>query len=188
MFSKKFGCIVLLFLPVFSLQAETIENDISSAVYSIKVNGAVDVQLQANAQNNHFTVSYDGEPSSKVTEEYKNGVLSIQSSGVFHDKPLLELHLINAPSEFSVDGVSDSDLQIENAHSLNINLSGVSKAKLTGQADALIFKLSGTSSIDIVGFSAKEITGSLDGISSVYAKKSAPLKVEKQGISNIYYQ
>jgi hypothetical protein len=188
MLSKKFGWVVLLFLPVFSLQAETIENDISSVVNSVQVNGAVDVQLHANAQNNHFKVSYDGEPSSKVTVEHKNGVLSVQSSGVFHNKPLLELHLTTAPSEFSVEGVSDSELQIENAHSLNISLSGVSKAKLTGQGDTLIFKLSGTSSIDIVDYSATEITGSLEGISSVYAKKSAPLKVEKQGISNIYYQ
>ena len=175
-------------MPAFTLQAETIEEDISSVVHSVQVNGAVDVQLQANAQNNHFKVSYDGEKNSKVTVVHKNGVLSVQSNGVFHNKPLLELHLTSAPSEFSVEGVSDSDLHIENSQSLSINLSGVSKAKLTGYGDTLTFKLSGTSSIDIVDFSAKEITGSLEGISSVYAKESALLKVEKEGISNVYYK
>lgn len=122
MFSKRFGWVVLLFLSAFTLQAETIEQDISSAVHSVQVNGAVDVQLQTNAQNNHVKVSYEGEKNSKVTVEHKNGVLSVQSSGVFHNKPLLELNLITVPSEFSVEGVSNSDLHIENAQSLSINI------------------------------------------------------------------
>jgi hypothetical protein len=176
----------LLYLWGFNLYAETIEGEISSPINSVKINGVIDVQLHTNSEKNYFKISYDSDKNSKVTLNNKEDVLYVQSDGKFHNKPSIEINLINL-LEYTTNGINNSVLYINSDKSLIIDLNGVNQAKIIGYSASLIFRLSGTSNINIIDYSATEIAGYLKGISSIYANKLTPLKITKQGISKIYY-
>lgn len=168
--------------------AETVEANLLSPIQSVEVNGTIDVELNNNAKTDHFRATYEGEKRSNVTVENKNGILHVQTNGVFHNKPHLKIDLSNEPLAYSANGVGESVLSINSERAFNVNLSGVNKAKVIGQSRKIVFKLSGTSSIDLTDYSAKEFEGYLDGVSSVYIKENAPLTIQKNGIGKVYYK
>jgi len=180
--------ITLLILSISIVNAETLENNIPSSVRDIKINGTVDVELNTNTKTNHFKVAYEGEKNSTVTVENKNGILYVQSNGVFSSKPHLKIDLVNSPLEYSANGVGESVLYINSETNFNITLNGVNKAKLIGKSDSIHFTLQGTSTIDVADYSANAFQGDLNGISSVYIKETAPFTFQKSGISNIHYK
>lgn len=185
-FKKLFVLFFVLGSP--SVYSTSLEATIAPEIQKVQVNGAIDVELNSHASSNDYKVTYEGEKESIVTVENKNGILFVQSNGVFHEKPRLKINMVDAPLEYSASGIGESILHIHSENDFNIALNGVSKAKLIGQSDSIHFKLQGTSSIDLLNYSAKDFKGEMEGISSVYIKEKAPLTIQKSGISKVYYK
>lgn len=166
--------------------AKTIDMDITSPIQRIEVNGAMDIELTANVTRNHIQVIYDDKNGQVVVDD-KNGLLTIRSEGVFNSKPSAKINLIDAPLYYATSGIVQSILHFESENDVNIDIDGVSKAKIKGRSANIFFKLSGTSSLDLIEYTANSFKGYLSGISSLYINKDSPLIVEKQGISKIIY-
>ena len=187
LFLKNSSIIFLILISPIA-HSTVLEETINPAIQKVQINGTMDVELNSYANINNYKVTYEGEKNSTVTVENKNGILYVQSNGVFSSKPHLKIDLVNSPLEYSANGVGESVLYINSETNFNITLNGVNKAKLIGKSDSIHFTLQGTSTIDVVDYSAKAFQGDLNGISSVYIKETAPFTFQKSGISNIHYK
>ena len=180
--------IVFLILVSSTAHSTALEETINPAIQKVQINGTMDVELNSHANSNNYKVIYEGEKESIVTVENKNGWLVVKSNGVFHEKPRLKINMVDAPLEYSASGIGESILNINSNNDFHIMLNGVNKAKLIGQSDNIHFKLQGTSSIDLLNYSAKDFKGEIEGVSSLYIKEKAHLTIQKTGISKVYYK
>ncbi|MES3018568.1 MAG: head GIN domain-containing protein [Bacteroidota bacterium] len=120
----------------------------------------------------------------KIYIDYKD-INSIRAGGVTH---LFSQNVINAEKlDLEVSGVSNAKLEIKTKE-LNVQGSGTSNVTLTGSADAVNARTSGVANIKAYELSAQSVKSESSGASNIYVAVSKTISAKASGASNINYK
>ncbi len=120
----------------------------------------------------------------KIYIDYKE-INSIKASGVTH---VTAQNAITADKmDLQIAGVSSAKLEIKTKE-LNIESSGTSNITLTGSADVLNAKTTGVSNIKAYDLTAQTVRSDSSGASNIYVAASKSISAKASGASNINYK
>lgn len=153
----------------------------------IDVGGVFLVEVTAQKE---FSVEVEADDNllQHIRTEVRNGVLHIETERKISPSTKMRVR-INAPdiNDLDISGVANVTVADIKNSSLNIDSSGASKIKVTGETSKLTVDVSGATKIDAENLSTVDATVDASGASVVTVNVSGELKGDTSGASKVLY-
>ncbi|PYS45997.1 MAG: hypothetical protein DMF68_20530 [Acidobacteria bacterium] len=157
------------------------------AFTSVNISGAYDVEIVAQKEQ---SVEIEGDDNllPLIKTEVKNGVLEIGNSQSISTKRNLRVR-ISVPKldAISTSGASDIVITGVKSDEFNIESSGASNLKMSGEAKSIVIKTSGAGEIDAKDLRAEKVNITSTGAATADVYASEELRASVSGAGDVNY-
>lgn len=154
-----------------------------------KVNAGGAVNVEISIQNDYsVSIETDDNLLENIKTEISGNTLKIYSEGKISPTKAVNIKIsMPAIEGLDISGASSANVPNIKADSFEIEVSGASKAKISGEAKSLKANANGASSIDAENLKAESVDVEASGASTATVSPINELKTEVSGASNVYY-
>jgi hypothetical protein len=155
---------------------------------SVKVSGAIAVEVAAAQNNFAVEVEADDNLLENVKTEVRGDTLRIYTEGRFSSRSPIRVRVSMPQIEwFEVSGASSGNLTNIQNESLTLEASGASKIKVQGETRELRVDLSGASKLDADNLKSENVLVEAGGASCANVFVSNEINADASGASTIRY-
>ncbi len=153
--------------------------------HAVSVGGTGDVDIVVGGEKS-VTVTFDDNLLEMVRTEVVNGELRITTSGSYSSKVGLDIQVtVPTLDAVSVSGVGDLTVANVSGPLMNVSISGVGKATMSGEVDELDVSVSGTGDAHLKDLKAKKVKVRSSGVGGAIVHATESVDASASGTSDI---
>jgi hypothetical protein len=158
-----------------------------AAFTGVDFGGAIEVEIAAQKEQS-VEVEGDDNILPLIETEVRDGILYISNKERFSIRNRIKVRIgVDELNSLNVSGASKTTAANVKADKFDLNISGASKAEISGEAIELTANASGASKINAEGFKVKRADVDASGASTIMVNASEDLDANASGASKIRY-
>jgi Putative auto-transporter adhesin, head GIN domain len=158
-----------------------------AAFKAVNISGAYEVEIVAQKEQG-LEIEGDDNLLPLIRTEVNDGVLNISNEKSFSTRNPIRVR-ISVPQLDAISTSGASDLVVSNVKSeaFNIDTSGASNIKISGEAKAFDLGMSGAGEVDAKDLRAQMVSVNSSGAAEAHVYASEELRVEASGAGSVNY-